>query len=306
MRETMAEHKRISQIRHNGGPEAIEGDAIQAMFHQDEERHLDKKIEIMKCYTVAGYECAFAPTYNRVAVHAASLDIDRKLTADPLTDDGTIPKTYFNFLPYEQLSTKLLKNQQLTDYIGKVEDLEWAEIQKTNSVLRMKVTTPGCKPVTVALWKEIHLPLDLSLITDVDEEVIVAFTALKVMPQQSGLQLQSSGGTRVIINPQIPLAQEMAERFRAARMGTPVSKITLRCITHVDRISESDITTIGHLYQQDIQALQSLHTVEATITEFTEARGWFFVNCTACGCRIYEKDSVYSCDKHKQQHLSYR
>ncbi|KAK9062668.1 hypothetical protein SSX86_019857 [Deinandra increscens subsp. villosa] len=264
----------------------------------------------MKCYTIAGYECAFAPTFNRVAVHSASLDIDGKLTAEPLTDDETIPKTYFNFLPYSQLSTKILKNQQLTDYIGKVEDLERAEVQKSNSVLRMKVTAPGCKPVTVALWKEIHSPLDLSLITDVDDDVIVAFTALKVVPQPNGLQLQSSGGTRVIINPQIPIAQEMAESFRASRMGTPVSKITIRSVTPVERISEDEISTIGHLYQQDIQALQinylqRVHTVEATLTEFTEGRGWFFVNCTACRCRIYEKDGGYSCDKHKQQYLTY-
>ncbi|KAK9055107.1 hypothetical protein SSX86_026187 [Deinandra increscens subsp. villosa] len=230
---------------------------IQAMFHEDEEPHLDAKIEIMKCYALTGYKCAFAPTFNRVAVHTASLEIDKDLAVEPLVDDAGIPDVYFNFLPYEQLSTKVLKNQQLTDYIGKVDDLEHAEVQNNNSVLRLKVTAPRTKPVVVALWKEIHSKLDLSAITNADEEVIVALTALKVVPQQNGVQLQSSGGTRVLINPHIPIAQEMAERFKADRNTTPVSKLSLRSVKTVDTVAEDEICTIGHLYQQPSEKLKT-------------------------------------------------
>ncbi|KAK9056654.1 hypothetical protein SSX86_024016 [Deinandra increscens subsp. villosa] len=272
------------------------GDAIQAMFHADEQPHRDEKIKVMECYTVNVYKCSYAPTFNRVVVHPASLEIDRDITAEPLVDDGSIPKMYFNFLPHDQLSTRRLKNQQLT---GKVDDLEHAEVSATNSVLRMKVTAPGCRPVVVALWKEIYFALDLMLMVDADREVIVALTAVKV--------LQPNGGTNVLINPQIPVTQEMAERFKAERLGTPVNKLSLRSTRPVDTVVvvENEIRTTCHLYQQDVQTLKEHHTIEGVITEFTKGRGWFFVNCTACKCRIYEDGLVYSCSKHKQQYLSY-
>ncbi|KAK9064477.1 hypothetical protein SSX86_015859 [Deinandra increscens subsp. villosa] len=328
--KAMAPQRRISQLQHNSTAEPIEvrvlhkwkpfhtkpnmtyllidkhGDAIQAMFHADEQRHLDEKIKVMECYTGNAYKCSYAPTFNRVVVHPASLEIDRDVTSEPLVDDGSILKMYFNFLPYDQLSTRRLKNQQLTDFIGKVDDLEHAEVSATNSVLRMKVTAPGCRPVVVALWKEIHSTLDLSLMVDADCEVIVALTALKVVPHQGDIQLQSSGGTRVVINPQIPVAQEMAERFKADRLGTPVNKLSLRSTRPVETVVENEIRTIGHLYQQDVQTLkQEQHMVEGVIAEFTKGRSWFFVNCTACKCRIFEDNLIYSCPKHKQQHLTY-
>ncbi|KAK9061546.1 hypothetical protein SSX86_018728 [Deinandra increscens subsp. villosa] len=289
---------------------------------------------------------------KRVAVHAASLEIDRGLGAQPLEDDEGIPTVYFNFIPHDQPSTKVLKNHQLSDYIGKVEDIEHAEVQNSNSVLRLKLKAPGTKPVVVALWKEIHSALDLSPIINAEEEVIVAITALKVVPQQNGVQLQSSGGTRLFVNPKIPIARVMAERkqwqhirlphinyfahvnehivwhknnrFRADRRGTPVAKLSLRSVRQIDTVSETDIATIGHLYQQEndklkpmyrtphkviclnkFKHLQDVRTVEATITEFTSDRGWFFVMCNACNKRVYENNFIYSCSKHRQHHLTY-
>ncbi|KAK9072443.1 hypothetical protein SSX86_008877 [Deinandra increscens subsp. villosa] len=186
----------------------------------------------MNCYALTGYKCSFAPTLNRVAVHPASLEIDRGLAVKGLVDDAGIPYMYFNFLPHAQPSTKLLKNQQLTDYIGRVDDLEHAEVQNSNSVLRLKVTAPGAKPIVVALWKEIHSTLDLSAIVNVEDEVIVALTALKVVPHQDGIQLQSSGGTRVLINPQITIAQEMAERYKADRNSTQLASYPYAVLKH--------------------------------------------------------------------------
>ncbi|KAK9059840.1 hypothetical protein SSX86_020544 [Deinandra increscens subsp. villosa] len=192
-----------------------------------------------------------------------------------------------------------------SDYIGRVDDVEHAEVSSSNSVLRLKITTPWTKPVMLALWKEIHSTLDLSPIIDADDDIVVAFTALKVVPHQRDVQLQSTGGTRVIISPQLPIARDMAERFRANRQGTPVAKISLRTVRNLDTVAESDVRTMGHLYQQESGRLKDVHTVETTITDFTSGRGWFFVTCTACNKRIYENNMEFSCSKHRQQHLNY-
>ncbi|KAK9048474.1 hypothetical protein SSX86_032562 [Deinandra increscens subsp. villosa] len=242
----------------------LQADAIQAMFHQDEEVHLDAKVELMKTYTLSGYKCTVAPTFNKVALHTASLEVDRHLVVEPLADDETFPKMYFNFFPYEQLHTRLLRNQILTDYIGRVEDLEHVEPGNNNSVLRLKVSDTRVEDlehvetgnnnsvlrlkvsdtrgntVVVALWKEIHTKLDLGAITDADHHVIVAFTALKVVPYQRGPQLQSSAGTKVEIEPHITVARDMADWFRDHGVGEPENRLAVPHVRFLEKTSEKD------------------------------------------------------------------
>ncbi|KAK9049820.1 hypothetical protein SSX86_031211, partial [Deinandra increscens subsp. villosa] len=301
------------------------------MFHQDQEFQLDTKIEVMKIYTLNGYRCAPAPTYNKVALHSASLDVDQSLVAEPMPEDAAYPGMYFNFFPYEQLRIRLLKNQILTgthtkttalhcvnrltrlttltfssaDYIGRVDDLEHVDTGNNNSVLRMTVTDTRGNTVIVALWKEIHTTLDMAAITGADHAVIVAFTALKVVPHRGEPQLQSTGGTKVEIDPHLTIAQDLANWFNQAEMGGTENRSPVPKLRIAEKMSEKDRVTISHLRQQDNRTLkEGVYTIEATITSFTEGRLWFYVTCTACNSRVY-MNMTYSCEKHKQQHLRY-
>ncbi|KAK9070527.1 hypothetical protein SSX86_010929 [Deinandra increscens subsp. villosa] len=300
---SMAQERKVADIRPNSQPAPIKvrvlhkwkpyhtretmtyllidnyADAIQAMFHQDEEVHLDAKVELMKTYTLSGYKCTVAPTFNKVALHTESLEVDRHLVVEPLADDETFPKM--------------------------VEDLEHVETGNNNSVLRLKVSEQG-NTVVVALWKEIHTKLDLGAITDADHHVIVAFTALKVVAYQRGPQLQSSAGTKVEIEPHITVARDMADWFRDHGVGEPENRLAVPQVRFLEKTSEKDRATIGHLMQQDRSTLkEGVYTVEATLASFTEGRGWFFVTCTECKAMVYDNNMTYSCEKHKQQHLRY-
>ncbi|KAK9057748.1 hypothetical protein SSX86_022586 [Deinandra increscens subsp. villosa] len=119
-------------------------------------------------------------------------------------------------------------------------------------------------------------------------------------------QLQSTGGTKVEIDPHLTVAQDMANWFNQAEMGGTENRSSVPKLRIAEKMSEKDRVTIGHLRQQDNRTLkEGVYTVEATITSFTEGRLWFYVTCTTCNSRVYEDNMTYSCEKHKQQHLRY-
>ncbi|KAK9065003.1 hypothetical protein SSX86_016386 [Deinandra increscens subsp. villosa] len=243
------------------------GDAIQAMFHRDEAIHLEQKLGIMRCYTLTGYTCTFAPAFNRVAPHTAALDIDRNLEAVPLADDFTLPWKYFNFLPSDQLTNRLLNNKHLTDYIGKVNDLELADIEGSGTVLRVTLQAPG--------------------------------NDIKSCPHLGGLRLQSTAGTRVFVNPGLPIAKDMAKAFRAERNGAPVNRLTLCTVYEQYPNARVPTTDIASLYCVDQVGLKDVtYMVACTITAFSEIEPWYSVLCMACLCSLYQEGMVYSYKEH--------
>ncbi|KAK9067683.1 hypothetical protein SSX86_011794 [Deinandra increscens subsp. villosa] len=288
-----------------------QGDAIHAMFHKDEAVHLEHKLEILRCYTLTGYTCMFAPRFNRVAPHAAALAIDRNLEAIPLADDFTIPWKYFNFISSEQLANRVLDNRQLTDYIGKVNDLEFAEIERSSTVLRLTLQEPRAEPVVLVLWESIHTTINLDNITQYNREVIVAATALKVVPHPGGLRLQCTAGTRVFVNPGLHIAKDIAKEFRALRNGAPLNKLAIRTV--YERYpnprfppGQIDITHIGHLYHQNPDAVRDeTYMLKCTLTGFSETHPWYTVRCMGCLRRLFQEGTIYSCDKHGDLYVAY-
>ncbi|KAK9075428.1 hypothetical protein SSX86_003751 [Deinandra increscens subsp. villosa] len=122
---------------------AKQGDAIEAVFSIRERAYLEPRLAIMGCYELTKYECASAPDFYRIATHTAALYIDRNLNVRRMKDDFSNPWKYFNFLTFTEIRQRALRDGQLSDYIGKVIDLEEAHIGDRRPVLRMKLQEPG-------------------------------------------------------------------------------------------------------------------------------------------------------------------
>ncbi|KAK9075401.1 hypothetical protein SSX86_003724 [Deinandra increscens subsp. villosa] len=211
----MDEEQRVSDLRHTdgGGPLYIRvlqlwrpkannqtmryllidryGDAIEAVFSIRERAYLEPRLAIMGCYELTNYECASSPDFYRIATHTAALYIDRNLNVRRMKDDFSIPWKYFNFLTFTEIRQRALRDGQLSDYIGKVIDLEEAHIGDRRPVLRMKLQEPGNRPVVLNLPEGIYNDINLENITTIDNEVIVAATTLKVKPSP-GLELNET------------------------------------------------------------------------------------------------------------------
>ncbi|KAK9064847.1 hypothetical protein SSX86_016229 [Deinandra increscens subsp. villosa] len=161
---------------------ARQGDAIEAIFNINEKIYLEPRLAIMGCYTLTNYTCTSAPDFYRIAPHTAALYIDRNLNARRLIDNFSIPWKYFNFLPFNRLREQSMNHEKLTDYIGKVTHLEEKQISDRSPVLMMTLQEPGPRAVVMKLSESIYTEINLENITTMDREVIVAATALKVVP----------------------------------------------------------------------------------------------------------------------------
>ncbi|KAK9047978.1 hypothetical protein SSX86_033060, partial [Deinandra increscens subsp. villosa] len=79
-----------------------------------EEAILDSQITLMNCYIFDDYVCQHAPTLLRVANHTASIKIDAVTTITAVTDGVDIPRSFYRFIPYPQLSARMEKVDVLT------------------------------------------------------------------------------------------------------------------------------------------------------------------------------------------------
>ncbi|KAK9063108.1 hypothetical protein SSX86_016978 [Deinandra increscens subsp. villosa] len=271
---------------------------IQATFNLDEEADMDSLITVGKCYVLNRYACKYALTVLKAAPHPASIKLTKHDSITELEDDGTLPQYFFDFYPFDQLSFRKGVHKILTDIIGKVEDVERVETSADNSLVRLTLKDMSDNQVTVALWKEIAATFDVDSLTSTDNPVIAAIGGLKVVPYKEGHQLQSCSGTRVCINPNIELANEMSIRFR----GTP----TPERIRFTPKISERNRVTLSALYDQDpIKLAKERFTCEATITKLTKNRNWFFASCGQCNTTLSKQIEGYVCSEHGQEYLKY-
>ncbi|KAK9070869.1 hypothetical protein SSX86_009437 [Deinandra increscens subsp. villosa] len=260
---------------------AKQGDAIEAVFNIRERAYLEPRLAIMGCYELTNYECASAPDFYRRATNTAALYIDRNLNVRRMKDDFSIPWKYFNFLTFTEIRQRALRDDQLSDYIGKVIDLEEAHIGDRSPVLRMKLQEPGNRPVVLNLPEGIYNDINLENITTIDREVIVAATALKVKPSP-GLELN-----------------ETVPQYKGLQYVKCINHTQMQ--QHTQRSLAAFILTLtswhGHIY-----------TLAAVIVAISETEPWFDGECIACppSSRVQHTGVVFSCESHGDKYVRYR
>ncbi|KAK9050005.1 hypothetical protein SSX86_031026 [Deinandra increscens subsp. villosa] len=277
------------------------GDTIHALYRLADEAYLDNKIVLMSCYVFDDYVCQNAPTIMRVAAHTSSIKIDAVTTITAVEDDNAIPRSFFRFTPHEELSLRMEKVDVLTDFIARVESIEHVETQFGNSLLRLTVQGLSGDPIVVALWREIAALVDVDALAATDKPVIVALASVKVIDFHGDMQLESTAATRVEINPDIEMAHELAARYH---MAPPADAPR---VTFTPQISDRERRTLAAIYQDDVRGLFDIMcTCEATVTEITKDRSWYFVRCLACKRTILPQGNTYTCPRHGTASLKYR
>ncbi|KAK9065262.1 hypothetical protein SSX86_016645 [Deinandra increscens subsp. villosa] len=242
-----------------------------------------------------------APTLLRVTNHTASIKIDAVATITPVNDDGEIPRRFFRFTPYEQLSARMEKVDVLTDFIAKVESIEHVDTQNGNSLLRVPLTDLGRQTIVVALWREIVALIDTAALSATDHTVIAAFASVKVIDFHGDMQLESTAATRVEIDPDMQIATELANSFQPPGPGAELR------VTYTPPIADRERMTLTALYQETLKTLYNgKYTCEATITEIVAERSWFFVRCMPCKRTILAQPEGYKCPRHGIASLKYR
>ncbi|KAK9047920.1 hypothetical protein SSX86_033118 [Deinandra increscens subsp. villosa] len=277
------------------------GNTMHAMYMQADKEVLESKINVMECYIFDDYVCEYAPTKMRVASHKAAIKIDGVATITMIDDDSSIPREWFNFLPYSQLRNRMDQIDYLIDFIGKVEEIEHIDTENNNSLLRVTMKAASGDPIVVALWREIVALVDTQALAATDRVVIVALSSVKVVNFGGNMELESTSASRVVVSPNLKIAHEMTLSFQL-----PVATDEPR-IKYTPRLSERDRMTLASLYQEDMNKIHDIKcSCEATITDITRGRPWFFVRCIPCKRTITLAQDGYKCPRHGEAGLKYR
>ncbi|KAK9073666.1 hypothetical protein SSX86_006260 [Deinandra increscens subsp. villosa] len=262
---------RIADITLNSTPRPLEHDTIQAVFNEGEYSQVEEKLKVHSAYIISKYTITYPPKFDKASPHPCALKIDGNLIAYSLGSRENIPLRCFNLVPRYHLNSKPYMGRQLIDYMGKVTNLELADINDNTTVLRMQLEAPGCLPVTVSLWDMIYEGLDLRRFTETTMEVIIVATALRVVTRGGCIHLQCTGGTHVFIDP----------GFRIARAGHPLRRLAIRQVSEICPVPWLPITQISYLYTTRDDTLQDeTYLIACSIIQLPLIQEWYTVRCT--------------------------
>ncbi|KAK9079793.1 hypothetical protein SSX86_001466 [Deinandra increscens subsp. villosa] len=205
------------------------------------------------------------------------------------------------------LNSSPYTGRQLIDYMGKVTDLEMADIKDNTTVLRMQLEAPGCLPVTVSLWDLIYQMLDLRRFTETNTEVIVVTTALRVVTRGGAIRLQCTGGTEVFINPRSAARSDVARYFRNARAGHPLRRLAIRHVSEIHPVPGLPITQISYLYSARDDTLQDeTYLIACSVSQLPMIQQWYHITCVACDLTVNSQRQPHGCPTHGDRYLLYR
>ncbi|KAK9065378.1 hypothetical protein SSX86_016761 [Deinandra increscens subsp. villosa] len=298
---------RIADITLNSTPRPLEHDTIQSVFNEGEYSQVAEKLKVQGAYIINRYTITHPPKFDKASPHSCALKIDGNLIAYSLGLRENIPLRCFNLVPQYHLNSKAYTDRQLIDYMGKVTDLELADINDNTTVLRMQLEAPGCLPVTVSLWDLIYQGLDLRRFTETTMEVIVVATALRVVTRGGCIRLQCTHGTQVFIDPGSAARSDMARYFRIARAGHPLRRLAIRQVSETYPVPGLPITQISYLYTARDDILQDeTHLIACSIIQLPLIQEWYQITCVACDLIVNNQRQPHRCPTHGDRYLLYR
>ncbi|KAK9053002.1 hypothetical protein SSX86_029632 [Deinandra increscens subsp. villosa] len=282
-------------------------DTIQAVFDEAEYSQVQKKLKVHGAYLLSKYTITVPPKFDKASPHPCALRIQGNVIAYSLGLKEDIPLRCFNLVPRYHLNSKPYTGRQLIDYMGKVTDLELAEINDNTTVLRMQLEAPGCFPVTVSLWDLIYKELDIRRFTETDREVIVVATALRVVTRGGAVRLQCTGGTQVFIDPGSAARSDMARYFRIARGGHPLRKLAVRHVSEIYPVPGLPITQISDLYTEtDDTLMDQSYLIACSIIKMPMIQEWYKITFVACDAIVNSQRQPHGCPTHGDKYLLYR
>ncbi|KAK9068544.1 hypothetical protein SSX86_012659 [Deinandra increscens subsp. villosa] len=282
-------------------------DTIQAIFKQTEYSEVGKKLKVGTAYLLSKYTITLPPKFDKASPHPCALRIQGNVIAYSLGSREDIPLRCFNLVPRYHLNSKPYTDRQLIDYMGRVTDLEVAEIDDNTTVLRMQLEAPGCLPVTVSLWDLIYKGLDIRRFTKIDREVIVVATALRVVTRGGAIRLQCTGGTQVFIDPGSVARNDMARYFRLARGEHRLRRLAVRHVSETYPVPGLPVTQLSTLYTEtEDTLLDQTYLIACSVIKLPLTQEWYKITCVACDAIVNTQRQPHGCPTHGDRYLLYR
>ncbi|KAI3818420.1 hypothetical protein L1987_12226 [Smallanthus sonchifolius] len=115
----------------------MQGDAIQAIVHNKDQKYVDSKINVLKCYRIESYVCVPVSSAINIMSHSVYLGIGAATSIDSIPDTAVLPHQYFEFCECEKLDTRRSDGHQVIDFIGLLQGVEEKNNQRSQAIFEL-------------------------------------------------------------------------------------------------------------------------------------------------------------------------
>ncbi|GJR63532.1 DNA helicase [Tanacetum coccineum] len=201
------------------------GNAIQANMGKADIAYFSSLLQDGSAYRISKFTCVPTSNYQQNLENETTLRFGKYTSFENIPAD-TFPKHYFNFTSYNQLDTKMQrqdtmttqKQPTLTDYIGSlipVENVQTFGSAGSNLTIVRKLDIENLNGdiVELAIWDEMAKGFRKEEVDKMPKPVIFAVSSCKVSEYGGILQLLATSATHYYMNPEIPELQELHAQY---------------------------------------------------------------------------------------------
>ncbi|GJW13768.1 nucleic acid-binding, OB-fold protein [Tanacetum coccineum] len=288
-----------------------EGNAIQANMGKSDISHFSSLLLDGAAYKISNFMCTTTKNYQQ------TLDTETTLRYTNFVNipADAFPKHYFNFTSYNQLGTKIQRQDTvtgqrqptLTDYIGcliRVGNVETFGSAGSNITIvrKLDIENLNGNVVELTLWDEMAKGFNKREFELMARPVIFAVSSCKVSEYNNRLKLLETSATHYYFNPEIPELEDLQTQFVERFNLHPPLEISKTKFE--DPIKEKDRNRypLSTLLQQNPDTYRGVRfTASITVVGINTARDWYYKSCSKCPQKIEDGDETSICPDHGPQ-----
>ncbi|KAI3795029.1 hypothetical protein L1987_37673 [Smallanthus sonchifolius] len=127
------------------------GDVIHAIVHNKDQKYVDSKLNVLKCYRIESYVCVPVSSAINIMSHSMHLGIGAATSIDSIPDTAVLPHQYFEFCEYEKLDTRRSNGHQVIDFIGLLQGMEEKTTKDRKPFLNLTLTNASNQSIQATL-----------------------------------------------------------------------------------------------------------------------------------------------------------
>uniref|UniRef100_A0A0E0GIZ1 Replication protein A subunit n=1 Tax=Oryza nivara TaxID=4536 RepID=A0A0E0GIZ1_ORYNI len=284
----------------------VDGTQIQATMFNEAAKKFYPMFELGKVYYISKGSLRVANKQFKTVHNDYEMTLNENAVVEEAEGETFIPQVQYNFVKIDQLGP-YVGGRELVDVIGVVQS-----VSPTLSVRRkidnetipkrdIVVADDSSKTVTISLWNDLATTTGQELLDMVDSAPIIAIKSLKVSDFQ-GLSLSTVGRSTIVVNPDLPEAEQLRAWYDSEGKGTSMasigsdmgaSRVGGARSMYSDRVFLSHITSDPNL-GQDKPVFFSLN---AYISLIKPDQTMWYRACKTCNKKVTEAiGSGYWCE----------
>ncbi|CAH1424176.1 unnamed protein product [Lactuca virosa] len=243
------------------------GDAIQILGQRTNQGYIESVLNLSNCYTISEYTCPRLDDYQKVLENDIYMDVGIASVIQPIPDTITIPSAWFRFVSKTQLMEFGENPPFCPDFIGILTKVRDCKKRNGECFVFIVLTDEG--ELAVNLWKEcIDVPekFNRQQLMPPPATTVVAVTNLRTSSNDGILRFGSSTATHVYVNPPIPEATLLTNRFSGPSRPPFIAS--------------------------------GIPTTLSSLVDFAFKDNWCQVICPQCRDPIFEKAKDWFCSAH--------